>query len=518
MSAHEDLKILPFDTCGPTFAALRDAGKRIVQCHGTFDLLHPGHIKHLQEAKTHGDVLVVTLTSAPYVNKGPGRPVFSDEQRAYQLAHLEVVDHVVVIPHPYAVEAIEAVKPHVYCKGTEYATPKDETDRRIDDDAAAVARYGGAIQFVGAPLHSSTRLIASHLDTLDPDVRVYLDRFPLADANHHIDQLLTAIRGLKVLVVGDLILDRYSYCVVQGLTSKARVLSVRPVRDEDFLGGSLAIARAVASWGCETRLIALAGHEPFLDAALEPLGSEPLQLDLVRDPSYPTILKQRYVERPGKRKDLIKHFSVNRLHDKPSNTLHTRLMERLRSALDDCDLVIACDYGHGMVDAEVQALLEERSPYLALNCQTNSYNYGFNLITKYKRCDLFSLDERELCLAYGQRGVSEFELLGRLGDQLSAKLGWLTLGSSGSVVWSKSGETHSCPAMTKQTVDTVGAGDAFFAAAALCGRAGGDVALSSILSNVSGAIAANVVGNAEPVLQEVVVKNARYLLKGAGQT
>ncbi|MCA8921014.1 MAG: adenylyltransferase/cytidyltransferase family protein [Planctomycetes bacterium] len=518
MSSLEDAKILPFEGCQQTFSGLRDAGKRLVHCHGTFDLLHPGHIKHLQEAKTHGDVLVVTLTSAPFVNKGPGRPVFSDEQRAYQLAHLSIVDYVVVIPHPYAVEAIDAVRPHVYCKGTEYATPKDDTDRRIDDDAAAVAKHGGVVQFVGAPLHSSTRLISAHLDALDPDVREYLDRFPLSDASQRLDDVLAKIRGLRVLVVGDLIVDRYSYCMVQGLTSKARVLSVRPVRDEDYLGGSLAIARAVASWGCETKLIALAGREPYLDAALRELEHEPLRLDLVRDPDYPTILKQRYVERPGKRKDLIKHFSVNRLRDQPSTGLRDKLLHRLKSALEDCDLVIACDYGHGMIDATVQALLEERSPYLALNCQTNSYNYGFNLITKYKRCDLVSLDEKELCLAYHQRGISEFELLGRLGTELGAKQGWLTLGSSGSVVWTESGETHACPAMTKQTVDTVGAGDAFFAAAALCGRVGADVELTSVLANVAGAIAANVVGNAEPVLQEVVVKNARYLLKGAGRS
>ncbi|MEZ6188465.1 MAG: PfkB family carbohydrate kinase, partial [Planctomycetota bacterium] len=447
-----------------------------------------------------------------------GRPVFSDEQRAYQLAHLGIVDYVVVVPHPYAVEAIDVVRPNVYCKGTEYAKPKDETDRRIDDDVRAVAAHGGEVRFVGAPLHSSTRLISAHLDALDPDVREYLDRFPVNAAGQRLDAILAQIRQLKVLVVGDLIVDRYSYCRVQGLTSKARVLSVRPVHDEDYLGGSLAIARAVASWGCPTRLIALAGREAYLDAALKPLADESLTLDLLRDRDYPTILKQRYVERPGKRKDLIKHFAVNRLHDRPSEGLKAKLLHRLKSALEDCDLVVLCDYGHGMIDPDVQRLLEDQAPYLALNCQTNSYNYGFNLITKYRRCDLLSLDEKELCLAYGQRGVSEFELLGRLGEQLQAQQGWLTLGSSGSVVWTKGGETHACPAMTKVTVDTVGAGDAFFSAAALCGRVGAEVELTSVLANVAGAIAANVVGNAEPVRQEVVVKNARYLLKGAGRS
>lgn len=508
----EHEKILPFEGCQETLAEVRGSGKTLVHCHGTFDLLHPGHIKHLAQAKQLGDALVVTLTSAPFVNKGPGRPVFSDEQRAYQLAHLAVVDFVVVVPRPYAVEIIERVRPDIYCKGTEYSSPQTETDQRIDEDAEAVASVGGEVRFVGEPLHSSTRLIGQHLDTMDPSVREYLECFPVRGAVAEIDALMERIASLRVLVVGDLIIDRYTYCHVQGLTSKARTLSVRPHREEDQLGGSLAIARHIATFGCPTRLLALTGTEDWLDPLLAEHAGE-TDLALLSDPGYRTIVKERFVERPGKRKDLIKHFAVNRLQEEPPTPLQDRLMERLRSELQSCDLVVLCDYGHGMITPAVQELLQEEAPYLALNCQTNSYNHGFNLITKYRRCDLFALDERELCLAFGTRDVTEYELLDRLSQQLHATRGWLTLGSSGSIVWAQDLETHSCPALTRTTVDTVGAGDAFFAVAALCGKAGADVALASILSNLAGAIAANVVGNLEPVRKEVVVKNARYLLK-----
>jgi cytidyltransferase-like protein len=505
-------KILPFESCDEDFRRLRADGRRIVHCHGTFDLIHPGHVKHLAEAKALGDVLVVSITAAPYVNKGPGRPAFSDEQRAFQLAHIGLVDHVVVVPHPYAVEIIDKVRPHVYCKGTEYAEPDTETDRRIDEDAEAVARGGGEVHFVGVPLHSSTQLISQHLDTLDPEVRDYLAGFPVQDAAARIEGVAERMRELRVLVVGDLIIDRYTYCHVQGLTSKAHVLSVRPDHSENYLGGSLAIARHVSDFARSTRLIALAGGEPWLDEDLSH-DVEGVELDLVRDPEYQTIVKERFVERPGKREELLKHFAVNRLQDAPSQRLRDALLERLEGALGSCDMVLLCDYGHGMVDPAVQRLLEEKSPYLALNAQTNSYNHGFNLITKYRRCDLFALDEIELWLAFGQRGAPNAELLGRLAEQLDAERGWLTLGSSGSLVWLRDGESHSCPAMTRSTIDTVGAGDAFLAVAALCGRIGADVATSSVLSNLAGAMAANVVGNRESIQKEVVVKNAQYLLK-----
>ncbi len=509
-------KILPFTTCGETLEEARRAGRKIVHCHGTFDLLHPGHLKHLEAAKKHGDVLVVSVTSAPFVNKGPGRPVFGDEQRAYQLAHLSIVDYVVVVPHPHAIEVIEKVRPHVYCKGTEYASPQNETDRRIDEDAATVERVGGRVVFVGEPLHSSTQLIASHLDALDPEVREYLESIEPKDATDQLDPVLARIASLRVLVLGDLIIDRYTYGHVQGLTAKARVLSMRREHEEDYLGGALAIARHIASFHCKrVKYLALAGTEPWLDTALQQMKGEGVDLELLRSPDYQTILKQRYVERPGKRKDLVKLFAVNQITDDPPRVLREQLLARIAAEVEQSDLVVLCDYGHGYVDPAVQKLVEDRASWLALNVQSNSYNYGFNLITRYRRCNLFTMDETELRLAAGKRHVSEFELMTDLTRRLGARHGWLTLGSSGSLVCTATGTTHSCPAMIKSTVDTVGAGDAFFSTAALCGRVEAPVELTAILSNLSGAVAANIVGNKEPIRSDAIVKNARYLLKSA---
>lgn len=504
-------KVLPWEGCQETFAALRARGERIVQCHGAFDLLHPGHISHLEEAARLGTVLVVSITSAPFVNKGPGRPVFSDQERAYQLAHLGIVHHVVVVPCPGAVEAIERVGPHVYCKGVEYAQPKDSTARRIEEDVAAVERVGGQVVYVGAPLHSSSKLIATHLGALEPEVREYLGTFPARQAAETLDDLQRRVAALRVLVVGELIVDRYTYCHVQGLSTKARSPSVRPYEEEDQLGGALAVARQVATWGCSTRFVSVAGTEPWLDAALAGLEPGGPALSLVRGRDYQTILKQRYAERLGARKDLVKYLSVNRYMDEVPPALSAELRQRLSEELTRADLVILCDYGHGLVTPEVQAQLEASQAFLAVNCQTNSANRGFNLITKYRRCDLFSVDEAELALACGERRSSYADRLDRLARQLRAQLGWLTLGSLGSVLWTEGGN-HSCPAMTRQAMDTVGAGDAFFGAAALLGRVGADPQLSSVLSNLSGALAVSWPGNREVADGPAVIKNARYLL------
>jgi cytidyltransferase-like protein len=511
-------KLVPFEQCAAHFEELRRAGRKVVHCHGVFDLLHPGHIKHLAAARDEGDVLVVSITAAPFVNKGPGRPVFDDHQRAYQLAHLSIVDHVVVVPFAGAIEAIEQIRPDVYCKGLEYATPRNETDRRIHEDMAAVERHGGEVRFVGEPLHSSSHLLGTYLGVVEPPVREYLERLP-AEQHQHLDRVLEGARKLKLLVVGELIVDRYTHCYVQGLTAKAKVLSARYLREEDHGGGSLAIARHLATFGGSVRLVAQAGTEPWVDRILDGVRADLPNLDLalLRSPDYQTILKERFVEQPGVRKDLIKMFAVNRLQDAPPPHLQDRLIAALERELDAADVVVVCDYGHGMLGAEAQRLLERRAKYLALNVQTNSHNFGFNLITRYERCDLFSLDERELSLTFGTRATSKFELLSRLAEKLTASLGWLTLGSSGSTVWQRGAEPHSCPAITKSTVDTVGAGDAFFAIAALCGRLGAPIELSSVLCNVAGGMAANIIGNQEPVRADALVKGTRYLLKSVGR-
>ena len=99
---------------------LKKKGKKIVLCHGVFDLLHIGHIKHFNEAKNYGDILVVTLTPDIYVNKGPKRPAFNEELRVEAIAALNVVDFVALNSSPTAINVIEKIKPNIFCKGSDY--------------------------------------------------------------------------------------------------------------------------------------------------------------------------------------------------------------------------------------------------------------------------------------------------------------------------------------------------------------------------------------------------------------
>src|ERR1700677_210958 len=118
-------KIIQFDAAAAFFTDLRQQGKKIVQSHGVFELLLPGHVVHLEEAKAMGDVLVATVTADRHVNKGPGRPFFNDQLRAKTLSAVECVDYIVVVPFSGAVEAINAIRPDFFCKGKDFEQGKN---------------------------------------------------------------------------------------------------------------------------------------------------------------------------------------------------------------------------------------------------------------------------------------------------------------------------------------------------------------------------------------------------------
>ncbi len=152
-------KILSLEELASKAKELRQQGKRIVLCHGTFDLLHIGHIRHLQNARKDGDVLITTVTGDSYVNKGPGRPVFPEHLRSENLAALSCVDYVGINPSITATNVISLIKPHAYVKGKEYKNDKDDLTGNISLERDAVEQHGGELIFTEDITFSSSNLL-----------------------------------------------------------------------------------------------------------------------------------------------------------------------------------------------------------------------------------------------------------------------------------------------------------------------------------------------------------------------
>jgi rfaE bifunctional protein nucleotidyltransferase chain/domain len=506
-------KILSFEAAGPLMAELRKRGRTVVQSHGVYDLMLPGHIIHLQEAKGLGDVLVITLNSDKFVNKGPGRPYYNEQLRAGALAALACVDYVVVVPFAGAVDAIKIIRPHVYSKGKDYERGESSTPDELKKETDAVHSVGGKTTFVGSVTHSSTKLMNHYFDHLPPPVKEFCEALSGEVSMRQFREVIEGFARLRVLVIGDTIFDRYSYVKVQGLTSKNRIISGRFLKEETQCGGALAVFRHVKQFTSQVKFLSLLGTEPWVC----PLLSEhitPEQDLTIRDGEFTTIIKQRFVEPLTEGKELSKLFAVNYIdRDPPSARIQKAVSERIEAEIGKADVVLLTDFGHGMLQAPIRKLVQERAPYLALNCQTNSNNHGFNIISRqYQRADAFTLDEQELMLSSGQRHVDFPAELKSLQKQLGARYAWLTRGPTLTVGLLDDQPPALCPPLEYEVVDTIGAGDAFFSLAALAAAQNLPVALATFIGQLAGAQAVKIVGNQHPIGKQTLLGTGMSLL------
>ncbi len=152
------MKIKSLEELSLVIQELRSEGKKIVLCHGCFDLMHPGHIKHFQAAKKMGEVLLVTVTPDVYVDKGPDRPVFDENLRAECIAALECVDYVSINKWPTAEETLRLLRPDIYVKGQEFENLEDKTGK-IQKEYKVLREIGAEMKFTHEIVFSSTQLI-----------------------------------------------------------------------------------------------------------------------------------------------------------------------------------------------------------------------------------------------------------------------------------------------------------------------------------------------------------------------
>lgn len=506
-------KVILFESAASFYSQLKQSGKRVVQCHGTFDLIHPGHIVHFEEAKALGDLLVVTITGEAHVNKGPGRPYFNDAMRVRSLSALACVDYVTVIPHRAAVEAIECVCPSIYCKGKEYEDPESDVTGNIHEDVRTVERLGGEVHYVGSVVFSSTRLINHHFDAIPDGAKDFCRNLSQRINGDRFKQLVDDFARIKVLVIGDIIFDRYSYVSVQGLTSKNRIISARFLEEETHLGGSLAIYRHLRAFTEQVDLLSITGTEGWVKQAID--GLVPSERNHVLTcPCFTTVVKQRYVERSKRSQEISKLFAINYIDAKaPNGETENLICERLAELLPCYDLVVVADFGHGLMQNKVRELVQDRAPFLALNCQTNSNNHGFNLIDRqYRRVDAFTLDDQELMLSCGKRHPDHLAELQSLKIRLGARYAWLTRGANETIGVAEHGPAVRLPVLEKQVTDTVGAGDALFSIAALAACSGYDLELGTLMGQLAGAQAVNIVGNASGIRKDTLLKGGMALL------
>ena len=490
---------------------LKKNGKTIALCHGVFDLVHPGHIVHLKQASEIADVLVVSITASEYVRKGPGRPYFDDATRMNFLSAIEYVDYVMLSECFTVDDIIRAVEPDFYVKGEEYSSSENDITGKIDSERRLVEQHGGKMYFTTGQVFSSTRIINTMLDGLPEEVVSFMENFRYRHSMSEIRKIADNSAKLNILVIGDLIIDRYSYCIVHGLINKDAVYSSRLENTEDFAGGSAAVARHLASFAGKITLVAAVGNNDYSLSSLN--MPDNIRTLFFESKERATIIKQKYLTHGGKRQEYRKYFGVHNIPRFPSyeEELHDKINDFLNSSIEDFDAVFLCDFGHGLLAPSTMNILQDRAKYLILNCQNNSANYGTNPITKYRRADLFCLDQQELFLAMPMYLGDEENALRELAKCLGCSKGCLTRGASGAAYIDGS-NFMKCPAFSLHVKDTVGAGDSFYSVAGIYAAMGASMDIVTVMGNIGGALGANIIGNKEAVEKVNVLKYAATMM------
>jgi len=360
---------------------------------------------------------------------------------------------------------------------------------------------------------SSTKLINNYFENLATPVKNFCRALAKTCTPDQFRDSIESLAGLKVLLIGDIIFDRYSNVKMQGLTSKNRILSVRYLNEETQSGGALAIYRHLKQFCGDVKFVSLVGTEPWVDSLLR---SEVKQEEdwIVRDPDFTTIVKQRFVEPLITGKELMKLFAVNYMGDTaPSPDTQQVIKERLANHLADFDVVIVADFGHGLLQLEHRMLIQEMARFMSLNCQTNSNNHGFNIISKqYKRADCFSLDEQELLLACARRPIEYMKELEKLRKSFNANYAWLTRGAVETIGLHEKEKPSLCLPLEVNVVDTVGAGDAFFSVVSLAAAKKLPVNLVTFMGQLAGGQAVKIIGNQQPISKATLLKSGMSLL------
>jgi len=503
-------KIINLKELSEIFSELRSEGKKIVHCHGVFDLLHIGHIKHFEEAKKFGDVLVVSITPDEFVNKGPNRPAFTTSLRLEFLSALESVDYVVANKWPTAEEIIKIIQPNVYCKGPDYKNHLDDITGKIKDEVDTVSSVGGKIMYTDDIAFSSSSLLNKfgdlHSKEQESFIQNMVDKFSFEFIKSKVDE----INKLKVLVIGEAIIDQYVFCEALGKSGKEPVLVLRDLQTREYLGGSLAIARHLNEFCNTVSVLSFLGEKNDYKSFIEKNMEENINLNFLEKSDSPTIVKRRFVDNVD-RKKVLGVYSIN--DDMLNENEEDKFIESFDKLSKEHDLVIISDYGHGIITSKIANHISNAEKFVSLNAQVNAANIGTHNIRKYKGINCLVINETELRHEMRQREGDVQKMATILKGIINTNYITVTQGKDGAFLLNDRKLPIVCPGFATQVVDKIGSGDALLALLSVCLYSKIDDVLSLFIASLAAAQSVESIGNSKPVNKVELLKTISHSLK-----
>ena len=472
--------------------------KRIVFVWGNFNVVHPGHLRLLNFASECGDFLVVAVKD----DSTPG-VVIPQELRMEGIRAISAVDYSLLLRVPPE-DFIAQLKPDVVVKGKEH-------EQHFNPELAVVEAYGGKLLFSSGDVRfSSMDLLRRELSEIDlSDIRKPLD-FP---KRHGFDfkkliNIVPQFSRIKVVILGDLIVDEYITCDPLGMSQEDPTIVVTPLQHDLYIGGAGIVAAHARGLGASVNYFGVVGEDSTAEFARNALESYGVNANLIVDDSRPTTLKQRFRVR-GKTLLRVSHL---RQHD-IGQVLISTIMDRLLPVLDEADLLVFSDFNYGCLPQPLVDAIVDRCSALGIMMVADSQSSSqIGDVSRFRGMHLITPTEHEARLAVRDSGTGLAVLAASLQAKAQAGSVFITLGSEGILIHASDQSdagftTDQLPALNSAPKDVSGAGDSLLMCASMARAVGATLWESAYLGSIAAACQVGRVGNvplsAREILQEL---------------
>lgn len=453
-----------------------------VLVHGNFEILHTGHVRLFAYAKSMTSKLIVGLCVED----------LSAEEVARRRMNLEVnplVDQ--IIEFNEINKLINQVKPNALIKGREFANQKNVEEELMAKIGGRVIFSSGDIDITQSTLSPK---IATKVNFLRESVLGYLYRNNISISK--LKETLVAMKQMRVLVVGDVILDEYIECVPIGLSQETPSIVARPIREDRFLGGAGIIAAHCAGLGAASSLLSIIGNDSEAETIKMLCEKFKVRVNWIVDTAHPTVLKKRFMS--GRQV----MFRLNSFRQEGvSRQMIGEISQKFVELIEQNDIVIFADFSYGVLNEnnsqELLRLAKDKGLFIAADSQTSSQ---MGDLSKFSYADLVTPTEREARQEVrNQEGL--VVLSHKLMEKLKARMIILKLGADGILISGQNLHSDHIPALNEEPLDVAGAGDSLLATSTLALTSGADIYTAGLLGNIAAAIQISRVGNL-PVTSE----------------
>lgn len=476
--------------------------ERAIMCHGVFDVVHPGHVRHLLYAKSKADILIASITADRHIDKGKYRPHVPEQLRAANLAAFEMVDYVVIDPNAKPLDNLRVIQPDFFAKGYEYQD--GGMHPRTAEEVAVMDSFGGQILFTpGDVVYSSSKLIELEPPSIKYEkLQVLMERegFSFDDLRNTV----TAMTGKRVHVVGDTIIDSITQCAMIGGQTKTPTMSVLYEDQTDYVGGAGIVAKHMKAAGGEVIFSTVLGADNLRDFALDDLNEAGVDVRAVIDATRPTTNKNAIV---------VSGYRLLKVDKLDNRSISDEVLSQLLHTISDVetDAIIYSDFRHGVFNRRTIPSFNAARPESAFSVADSQVASRWGNITEFKGFDLITPNEREARFALADQDSGVRALSSELYDRAACETLILKLGERGVMTCQSSDHDSSdsffsVDSFVGRVVDAVGAGDALLAYGTLALMVSDSRAQAAIIGSMAAACECEVDGNIPIATEDVLAR------------